>query len=87
VRKKWLVLPLIAVLATLAVAAFLAWCVAEDARQAALLDARVRGAWERAVQASDRAGRLRQDKAPAEEVQQSEREWLEAELELVGLRS
>jgi hypothetical protein len=83
VRKKWLIL---ALCATLAVVVFLVWSAAEDARQAALLDARVRQAEDRVTQAHDRFGRLYQDKAPAEEVHQAEREWVWAEHELVHLR-
>jgi hypothetical protein len=86
VRRKWLILPLGAALAALAVVAFLVWLGVEDARQAALLDARVREADFRVMQAHDRYGRLRQDKAPAEEVRQAEREWVGAENELVHLR-
>jgi hypothetical protein len=84
--QKWLVLTLVAALATLAVVALLVWCVAKDARQAALLDARVQQAEDRVTQARDRYGRLRQDKAPAEEVRQAEREWVGAEAELDLLR-
>ena len=70
-RRKWFILPLGAALATLAVVALLVWLAAEDARQAALLDARVREAQERAWQASVRASQLDQDGAPAEEVRQA----------------
>jgi hypothetical protein len=71
VRRKWLVLPLGAALATLAVVALLVWFAAEDARQAALLDARIREAQERASQASVRVNQLDQDGAPAEELLQA----------------
>jgi hypothetical protein len=88
-------LPLGAALATLAVVALLAWCVAEDARQAALLDARVREAEGRVRQALDQEERLRQvvkqgiilDGAQAEEVRQAELEYQRAGTELVLLRT
>jgi hypothetical protein len=78
VKKKWLVLPLGAALAILAVVALLGWFAAEDARQEALLDARIRDAKERGERAFDREeraldrfNRLVRDGAPAEEVGQA----------------
>jgi hypothetical protein len=64
--KKW---PLIlALCAGLALLALLVWLAVDDARQAALLDARIRQVQERALQASARVNQLPQDGAPAEEV-------------------
>jgi len=82
VRKKWLILPLGA---ALAVVVFLAWCVAEDARQEAIPRARVLAAhdrWNRAVyrfylarvrcvRARDRVDQLTQDGAPADDILQA----------------
>jgi hypothetical protein len=58
VRRKWLILPACAGLAALAMVALLAWFAAEDARQAALLAARVREARGRAEYALDQINQL-----------------------------
>jgi hypothetical protein len=87
VRKKWLVLPLGAALTALAVGAFLVWCVAKDARQSALLDARVRAADDRVEQALHRRGRLVRDGAPRREVAQAYQEEDEAWEEYQTLRT
>jgi hypothetical protein len=86
VRRKWLILPLGAALATLAVVAFLAWLAAEDARQAALLEAREREAKDRMEQALARDRRLRGEGAPTEEVLRADWEAGEAWEELLTLR-
>jgi hypothetical protein len=85
VKKKWLVLPLGAALATLAVVALLVGFAAEDARQAALLDARVRDAEERYMQTSDHTGGLHQNGAPLEELYQADWEEHEARMRLQAL--
>jgi hypothetical protein len=59
VKRKWLVLPVCAAPAAVAVVALLGWFAAENARQAAE-DARVRDAENRVNQAIDRAKRLNQ---------------------------
>jgi hypothetical protein len=87
VRKKWLILPLIAVLATLAVVAFLAWSAAQDARQEALLDARYHEAEARVQLTESRMHRLAQGGAPREEVMQAGQENTKAWKELGALRS
>jgi hypothetical protein len=91
VTKKWLILAVCAGLATLAVVALLVWCVAEDARQAALLDARVREADFRAMQAFDRVIVCRRwysraHTTSAEEVHQAELEYQRASTELDSLK-
>jgi hypothetical protein len=87
VRKKWLTLPLGTALATLAVVALLVWLAAEDAHQAALLDARVRAAEDRVAQTSRRSRQLVRDGAPEEEVVQACQEDIEALQEMKTLRT
>jgi hypothetical protein len=81
VKKKWLILP---VCAGLALMALVVWLGAEDARQAALLDAREREAEIRFARATDRFKCLVGDGAPAEEVRQADlevyRAWGEQEM-------
>jgi hypothetical protein len=71
---------------TLAVVTLLVWFAAEDARQAALLDARVQAAEVRVYQTESRMFRLIQDGAPVEEVVQAYQENKEAWEELRALR-
>jgi hypothetical protein len=80
--RKWLILP---VCAGLAVVALLVWSGVEDARQAALLDARFQHAQSRALNLDGRLERLRQDRAPAWEVEEAERDSHEAWKEAVTL--
>jgi hypothetical protein len=84
VRKKWLIL---ALGAALAVVAILVWLGAEDARQAALLDAREREAEIRVARAFARVKVLAIDGAPAEEVGQADLEARRALAELAPLRA
>jgi hypothetical protein len=81
VRKKWLI---VALGAGLAMVALLVWLGVEDARQAALLDAREREAEIRFARATDRLKCLVGDGAPAEEVRQADlevyRAWGEQEM-------
>jgi hypothetical protein len=65
--------------------ALLAWFAAEDARQAALLDARVGEARERAEQALDLMNQLEQNRAPAAEVRRADEEYREALTEIKSL--
>jgi hypothetical protein len=86
VRKQWLILPLGAAVATLAVVALLVWLGAEDARQAALLDDRIEQEYARVNDLEDRELRLVTEGAPAEEVRQAARAIEEAEQDLVALQ-
>ena len=86
-RKKWLILPACATLAALAVVALLVRFAAEDARQAALLDARVQDAENRFEGTLRRELRLFQDGAPAEQTRQAYRDANEACKELDRLRT
>jgi hypothetical protein len=82
--RKWLVLPLCA---GLAVVALLVWFTVDDARQAALLNARVRDAENRFEETLRRELRLFQDGAPVEQTTQAYREANEACKELDRLRT
>jgi hypothetical protein len=85
--RKWVILPLVTALAALAVLALLVWLGVEDARQAALLDARVREAEGRVQQTASRIFRFVQDGGPEEEVVQAFHENIEAWEELQTLRA
>jgi hypothetical protein len=87
VRRKWFILPLGTALATLAVVALLVWLAAEDAHQAALLDARIRAAEDRVARTSRRSRQLVRDGAPEEEVVQACQEDIEALQEMKTLRT
>jgi hypothetical protein len=74
VRKRLLMLAGVVALGV----AILAWFAVEDAWQEATLDARIRDAGSRVVQAEGREQQLRRDGAPAEELRRAARESEEA---------
>jgi cell division protein FtsB len=80
--RKWLILALCAALALVVV---LAWFAAEDARQAALLDARIEQGYARVEELEDRQLRLVSEGAPAEEVSRAALAVLKAEQDVVAL--
>jgi hypothetical protein len=61
------------------------WLAAEDARQAALLDAREQEVTDRLMQALSRQDRLDQDGEPTEEVRRANGEVQQASRELTSL--
>jgi hypothetical protein len=68
------------------VVALLVWFAAEEARQAALLDAREREAESRTMRAYHRTERLIQDEAPGEKINQAFQESSKASQEWASLR-
>jgi hypothetical protein len=96
VRKKWLILPLVATLVT---AAFLTWCAVEDARQKAALIVRCQATYDRRSRADHRLGladkrykltrfradQLARDGAPEDEVLRARKEAEAAEREAIDV--
>jgi hypothetical protein len=83
VRRKWLILALCVVLGLVVVV----WFAVQDARQAALLDARARDAENRVEQTLRRERRLIRDGAPSDQIMQAHLEEQDAWKELDRLRT